>query len=681
MEHFKPYHIVHIDIAGLLTTKLEQGNYYLVFYYNNIPLGHIYLTDNHALEDCYTDIFEAIYPAVSHYAGQSDISIQPDTKENFIRGSQVLLLELLRLSCFNPPALEHNTISVIVCTRNRPEAIAGCIEKILDCQDKDFEIIVVDNAPEDNLTQEAVQRFPNVKYVLEPRKGLDIARNTGARHASGSIIAYTDDDVCVNADWIGQLRTCFNDPMTMAVTGLVLPLSLDYEPQYLFEKNWGFNKGYIPKVFDHNYFKIHYTSGMPVWEIGAGANMAFRSQVFQFAGGFDERLDVGASGCSGDSEMWHRIIAEGWTCRYFPHLVVHHQHRKTREELRNQLFAYMRGHVSAILVQYEKYGHPGDRRRVCRSLPKYYLNKIWNTLRQGKFSELQDIYNETAGALSGWKFYLNNKLPAATKRKFRSLYEPVDFKAGNLVSVVIPCYNHAHYLSEAIESILNQDYPHVEVVVVDDGSTDDTAGVCKKYPMVKYFRTERAGLSAARNFGVKNCEGQYVIFLDADDFLPINAISTHIEHLLYSPTSVFISGAHQRIDEHGDPLPVAEALTKWGYCYDALLQGNYIAMEGSVMYRRELFHAFAFDTTLTACEDYDLNLRITRHFHTFTHQKLVAVYRIHSHNMSANTPMMLQQVLKVLEKQIPFLRTSHEKECYEKGVQNWQFYYSQKSSG
>ncbi len=678
---FKPYHIVHIDIARLQETELEPGNHYVVFFYNNIPLGHTYLPDNHSLQDCYPDIFEAIYPALSHYAAQSAIPIGPDTKENFINGNQAQLLDLLRLSCFNPATLEQNTISVIVCTRNRPEAIAVCIEKILNCPDKDFEIIVVDNAPDNNLTREAVQRFPNVKYVLEPRKGLDIARNTGARHASGSIIAYTDDDVSVNGDWIEQLRTCFNDPMTMAVTGLVLPSSLDYEPQYLFEKNWGFNKGYVPKVFDHNYFKMHYKYGMPVWKIGAGANMAFRSQVFQFAGGFDERLDVGASGCSGDSEMWHRIIAEGWTCRYFPHLVVHHQHRKTKEELRKQLFAYMRGHVSAILVQYEKYGHPGDRRRLYRSLPQYYLSKVWSTFRKGKFNELQDIFNEIDGALSGWKFYLNNKLTGATKRKFTSLYEPADFKAGNLVSIIIPCYNHAHYLSEAIESVLNQDYPHVEVIVVDDGSTDDTAGICKKYPSVKYLRTERVGLSAARNFGVKGCEGQYVIFLDADDFLTTNAISTHIEHLLYSPIAVFISGAHQRINEHRDPLPAAEALTKWGHCYDALLQGNYIAMEGSVMYRRELFHAFAFDTTLTACEDYDLNLRIARYFFTFTHQKIVAVYRIHPHNMSANKQMMLQQVLKVLEKQIPFLRTPHEKDCYEKGVQNWQHYYSQKTSG
>ncbi|RZM27836.1 MAG: glycosyltransferase, partial [Pedobacter sp.] len=397
------------------------------------------------------------------------------------------------------------------------------------------------------------------------------------------------------------------------------------------------------------------------------------------AGWFDERLDVGASGCSGDSEMWYRIIAEGWTCRYFPHLKVHHQHRKTKKELHRQLFAYMRGHVSSILVQYEKYGHPGDRHRVYHSLPRYYLNKIKYCFIRLKISKFPGILNEIAGAISGWRFYQKNKLPAKNLRPFRSLYEPQNFEAGSLVSVVIPCYNHAHYLSEAIESVLKQDYPHVEVIVVDDGSDDDTAGICRKYPDVKYLNTKRAGLSAARNYGVKNCSGQYVIFLDADDSLITNAISIHIGHFMSNPSAVFISGAHQRINEHRAPLPDVEALTKWGHCYDALLQGNYIAMEGSVIYRRELFHAFAFDTTLTACEDYDLNLRISRNFPTFTHINIVAVYRIHQQSMSADKKMMLQQVLRVLEKQIPFLQTSHEKDCYQKGVQNWKDYYSQKT--
>jgi len=90
--------------------------------------------------------------------------------------------------------------------------------------------------------------------------------------------------------------------------------------------------------------------GVPVWEIGAGANMAFRKSIFDLVGYFDERLDVGASGCSGDSEFWYRILAEGWNCFYQPKAYVYHQHREEAKDLNHQLFSYMRGQVSSLLV-------------------------------------------------------------------------------------------------------------------------------------------------------------------------------------------------------------------------------------------------------------------------------------------------------------------------------------------
>src|SRR5215210_2105808 len=88
-----------------------------------------------------------------------------------------------------------------------------------------------------------------------------------------------------------------------------------------------------------------------------------------------------------------------------------------------------------------------------------------------------------------------------------------------LVSVIIPCYNQAHFLGEAIESVLGQSYPNFEIVVVDDGSPDDTAEVAARYPEVRYICQDNQGLSAARNTGLGQSEGEYVVFLDADDRL------------------------------------------------------------------------------------------------------------------------------------------------------------------
>lgn len=89
----------------------------------------------------------------------------------------------------------------------------------------------------------------------------------------------------------------------------------------------------------------------------------------------------------------------------------------------------------------------------------------------------------------------------------------------SLVSIVIPCYNHAHYLPQTLESCLNQTYPHLEILVVDDGSTDNPREVVQHYPQVKYIYQENKGLPGARNTGIRESTGDFLQFLDADDLL------------------------------------------------------------------------------------------------------------------------------------------------------------------
>src|SRR5690606_24220581 len=149
-----------------------------------------------------------------------------------------------------------------------------------------------------------------------------------------------DDDVEVHPQWTRRLRRGFADPGVKAVTGLVLPAELETPSQVQFEKYWSFHRGYIPRLYDAAFFERHRRWGVPAWEVGAGANMAFRRQVFEKVGLFDERLDAGAAGCSGDSEMWYRVLAEGHMCRYEPTAVVYHYHRREDEALKKQLRAY-----------------------------------------------------------------------------------------------------------------------------------------------------------------------------------------------------------------------------------------------------------------------------------------------------------------------------------------------------
>ena len=100
---------------------------------------------------------------------------------------------------------------------------------------------------------------------------------------------------------------------------------------------------------------------------------------------------------------------------------------------------------------------------------------------------------------------------------------------GPWVDVIIPCYNQGRFLTTAVDSVLAQSYPHVGVIVVDDGSTDDTPAVAARYgDRIRYLRKENAGLSAARNTGLLVARGEWVLFLDSDDTLPREMVAQHM---------------------------------------------------------------------------------------------------------------------------------------------------------
>src|SRR5262249_7228575 len=147
-----------------------------------------------------------------------------------------------------------------------------------------------------------------------------------------------------------------------------------------------------------------------------------------------------------------------------------------------------------------------------------------------------------------------------------------------LVSVVIPCYRQAHFLGEAIESVLGQTYPNVEVIVVDDGSPDNTAQVAACYPGVVYVRGENAWVAAARNTGLARSRSNYVIFLDSDDRLLPCAVQAGLEAVQSNPKQAFVSGQYRFIGVGGD---VVFPPTRWDIRSDhylELLRRNYISM-------------------------------------------------------------------------------------------------------
>jgi glycosyltransferase involved in cell wall biosynthesis len=240
--------------------------------------------------------------------------------------------------------------------------------------------------------------------------------------------------------------------------------------------------------------------------------------------------------------------------------------------------------------------------------------------------------------------------------------------------VVIPCYNQAHFLGEAIESVLSQSYQDLEIIVVDDGSQDDTQEVASTYankdPRVRLIRQKNKGLAGARNRGLAEAGGEYVVFLDSDDRLLGEALEVGVRELEANLDCAFVSGHYRAISAEGDAYAVPRQDRVAGDHYLALLRDNYISMPASVMYRRWVFEEVGgFDGSVDAAADWDLYLRVARRFPIYHHGEAVADYRWHGANMTNDPALMLRSTVSVLRGQRQHVKGNKRyEEAYAEGI-------------
>jgi glycosyltransferase involved in cell wall biosynthesis len=246
-----------------------------------------------------------------------------------------------------PPA------SVIVCTRDRAGRLGDCLTAVLGQDYPDFEVIVVDNAPADDAVarlvrtlQAAGARGVPLRHVVEPRPGLSWARNSGLAAASGSIVAYLDDDEHPDRHWLAELARGFALGKRVAgVSGLVLPAELDTPAQDLYEQFGGHSKGrgFTPEVFDKaSHARQHPLYPLPAF--GVGASMAFDRAALTRIGGFDVALGAGTPARAGeDTAAIADVMLDGGTFVYWPGAVTWHAHRRSMPEVERQLDGYGSG--------------------------------------------------------------------------------------------------------------------------------------------------------------------------------------------------------------------------------------------------------------------------------------------------------------------------------------------------
>ncbi len=218
-------------------------------------------------------------------------------------------------------------ISVVICSRNRKQHLARTLESLRKLEVPDglaHEVLLVDNGSTDGtreLMDDFVKLDPEVwKYRSEPEKGLSRARNCGIRHARGEIIAFTDDDVIVDPNWLSALWNTFESkPDVIAVQGrILLQKEIERLPPWADPEDLLFCTCYDP-------------SPAPVYaDVLVGANMAFRGDVFEKHGLFDPRLGAGASGYFEETEFFMRLNYAKQKILYRPEALVFHEYDEER---------------------------------------------------------------------------------------------------------------------------------------------------------------------------------------------------------------------------------------------------------------------------------------------------------------------------------------------------------------
>jgi GT2 family glycosyltransferase len=326
-----------------------------------------------------------------------------------------------------PGRVESDTlVTVVVCTRDRGEALRDCLERLAALTHPHLDLVVVDNAPSDDTTRLVVEavaaRDPRFRHVLEPRPGLSRARNRGLAEARGTVIAYTDDDVAVDPGWVqGLLRGFARRADVGCVTGLVATAGIDTSEEAYFDaRAASWSTRCAPELYDlagnaREDGLYPYSAGI----FGTGANFAFNTALLRRLGGFDEALGAGTPTRGGeDLDVFVRVLRTGRALAYEPAAVVWHHHRADPAALLRQLYGYGTGltaYLTKCLLQREVRGDV--LRRVPRGLARIVqIPQATNKRLEGARAPRGALASEVRGYLAGPALYLRARREVARSR-------------------------------------------------------------------------------------------------------------------------------------------------------------------------------------------------------------------------------------------------------------------------
>ncbi|MFC4947694.1 glycosyltransferase family 2 protein [Pseudonocardia sp. GCM10023141] len=253
------------------------------------------------------------------------------------------------------PVSAHEPLTVVIATRDRAESLRRGIHAVLAGDHPAVTVLVVDNDPPDDSTEQVVAEFAafDVVYVREARRGLSVGRNRGLQETRTRLVAFTDDDTEVDARWASRIAGTFAaHPELACISGPVIGARLETDEELAAEHGFVWNKGFVARKYSladppAESAIFPFSPGL----FGIGANFAARTDIAKAVGGFDEALGAGAPTRGGeDCEFMVRLVLAGHVVAYEPSIYVWHHHRSSPEALRTQVRGYAMG-LGAFLTK------------------------------------------------------------------------------------------------------------------------------------------------------------------------------------------------------------------------------------------------------------------------------------------------------------------------------------------
>ncbi len=296
----------------------------------------------------------------------------------------------------------------MICTCNRPLLLERLLISIQRQRTSlIFETIVVDNQPETDSLASLEDRFRDVRWGTEPRRGLSRARNAGIRLATAPALVFVDDDMDVASNWLEALMTPIRDEGFDVVVGPAVPLSLETEAERLFEAYGGHGHASQRLCFDRSWLSAQRLS-LPLWQAGPLGNSSFRRSALEDpkVGAYDEALGVGTpAGSSEDLYQAYKILRAGYRILLEPSASVLHAHRETLPELERQLCAYRRGEVCFCLLVLFRHRDPRALAHLLWWIPAWrlllFLKEVRRRIRGERMFSFKMMGRELLAYLSG----------------------------------------------------------------------------------------------------------------------------------------------------------------------------------------------------------------------------------------------------------------------------------------